>query len=336
MAIEIHVEYQQEYDSVEIYKVSVNSMEELSLIALLQGRNVYGKSCYLYDDETSVWIRIPSDRILRNVLDFNSKTFIVKFQEKSPNTSAASTPDKTSEPLSDGSRRIELFTSDNIEDLDPKELVYLPKDGSSGFELVLIHSSHLYGRLKTKLYEGIHPYAIEVTIDNDTKVTLSKRIWTQFLVRGKHHTVDKYLDLMATLLGNLGALEEKMKELHANDDLWGRVKIFHYDLMNFSGKESSQQRLNLYYSDYFMSSVYFSEEERQYLLDFPTSSGLCVKDILMIAFSDKGKEAGVLCTSHDIAPVVASVFGIRKAYEKKKKFQNALNSFEKVLAKKRK
>ena len=87
---------------------------------------------------------------------------------------------------------------------------------------------------------------------------------------------------------SIGALEARTKELHANDDLWSRVKIFYYDLMSFSSKESSRQRMNLYILCRLLHeevSIFFSKEEMHYLLDFPTSSEQSRRDVLTVAFN---------------------------------------------------
>ena len=84
-----------------------------------------------------------------------------------------------------------------------------------------------------------------------------------------------FLDFMATSSGNVTILERNLLELHENSILWNKVKVFHNDLKTFGRSADAQIRLD---SDpmafCFMSSIYFTDSELEYLHNFPTSSGL--------------------------------------------------------------
>eukprot|EP01035_Chromulina_nebulosa_P008767 gene8767-11857_t len=83
---------------------------------------------------------------------------------------------------------------------------------------------------------------------------------------------------------------------------------------------------------YFMSTAYFTHEEREVLLNFPTTSGITCEVYFKIMMERKLNELGnkaILCTSHDLAPAIAEIFGIKKGYEQEKKFRNAIKEFRK-------
>lgn len=106
-------------------------------------------------------------------------------------------------------------------------------------------------------------------------------------------------------------------------DLWLRLKCFHYDLKHF---ESGRARLENYGGEYYLSNRYFSASEFAYLLAFPIASGATARQCLMSMFADKGAVTEV-CTSHDVAPTIEKIYGIRKGFEGEKAFQKYFKSF---------
>jgi hypothetical protein len=140
---------------------------------------------------------------------------------------------------------------------------------------------------------------------------------------------------MATSLDNIITTVDKcLMDLHHNNILWNKVKVFHYDLQTFGQNIDAQRRLE---SDpmafCFMSSIYFTESELEYLLNFPTSSGLSCKNYLNVLIQSKiGPEFknATLCTSHDLATTFAKIYGIRKEYSKNKEFKTFLREFGKL------
>lgn len=126
---------------------------------------------------------------------------------------------------------------------------------------------------------------------------------------------------------NFTKRDKNLKALHDNKDLWMRLKMYHHDLKSFSSSEFARNRLLNTHHALFMSDCYFSDEERKYLLEFPTSSGLPLHAFLHEVL--EGKRDHELCTSHDLAPPIENVFGIRKGYEKEKLFGDTLKKFNK-------
>jgi hypothetical protein len=131
--------------------------------------------------------------------------------------------------------------------------------------------------------------------------------------------------------------EEKLKILHCDALLWNRIKIFIYDLLRFGNPELARNRLERAQCGPFMFSLpYFDEKQAQILLSFHTHEGLSVRDVLSVLMQKKFKSGPVildfahLCTSHDMAPSLQTVFGIRKGFDSEKNFRLALKEFDKV------
>ena len=124
--------------------------------------------------------------------------------------------------------------------------------------------------------------------------------------------------------------EKILRKLHENRDLWSRLKIYHYDLKKFSSNDFSCTRLSNTHQKFFMSDCYFNDDERQFLLDSPSPIGSTLKNYFMELQRTKQEAGAVLCSSHDLAPVIEEVFGIRKGYENEKAFLAALKKMNKA------
>ena len=119
-----------------------------------------------------------------------------------------------------------------------------------------------------------------------------------------------------------------LKTLHGNPELWLRVKMYHHDLKHFSSDPAAARRLSNTHQPLFMSDCYFSEDERGFLLQFCTATGTPLREI----FDEMNKSSGssVVCSSHDLAPIIERVFGIRKGYELEKQFIGGRKRFRKA------
>ncbi|GBB97795.1 hypothetical protein RclHR1_03070011 [Rhizophagus clarus] len=118
----------------------------------------------------------------------------------------------------------------------------------------------------------------------------------------------------------------KLKILRSNDELYYRVKIFVNDLLTFSSSEDARSRLEENpMAKFFLSNVYFNEKDIEYLLDFPTTSGLSVSKLLSVELSNKHQ----VCSSHELAPLLQETFEIQKGFQKEKGFKERLKKFEK-------
>ena len=136
-------------------------------------------------------------------------------------------------------------------------------------------------------------------------------------------------------LVNKELVNRELEILHSNKELIERLKIFIYDLLKFSSNDQSAQRLQTMlsrnYFEYYFTPYYFTETEIDYLVNFPTSSGLILKDLLDM-FRKSKLEEGVneVCTSHDIAPIMYKTFDIKKGFEKDKNFLKIVKKFKGV------
>jgi hypothetical protein len=129
---------------------------------------------------------------------------------------------------------------------------------------------------------------------------------------------------------------KNIRDLHNNKELWNKIKVFHYDLTTFGHNLESQKRLDHEPMAFcFMSSVYFTSSELEFLLKFPTPSGTC-KENLNLLIETKirdSKKNATLCASHDLGPAFARIFAIRKDYVKDKNFKKFLKVFGKDFGK---
>lgn len=107
----------------------------------------------------------------------------------------------------------------------------------------------------------------------------------------------------------------ELQKLHSDEELFYRIKIFVNDLLTFSDSEDARFRLEKDpMAKFFFSNEYFSGKDINYLLDFPTASGLSVSELLSVELSNKHK----VCSSHELAPLLQEIFGIQQSFQKEK------------------
>eukprot|EP01031_Cornospumella_fuschlensis_P025605 gene25605-30924_t len=184
-----------------------------------------------------------------------------------------------------------------------------------------VPAGNLLQDIKYDAERGICPFDVVLKANEQEEVKLTKDVWINCLLR-ENPKADLFLEYVVDGFRNLFVLGEKLKELRSNKDLWSRLKCFHYDLMHF---DKSQGRLEDYGGEFYMSHRYFSSEDVRYLLDFPTASGASARQCLQLVFQSKSGFA--VCTSHDLAPIVEKIYGIRKGYEEEKAFQTYFKKF---------
>ena len=117
------------------------------------------------------------------------------------------------------------------------------------------------------------------------------------------------------------AYAERLKALHADSELFSRLKDFVHDLVAF--KNNKRARLHLLQeptAEFYMSSAYFSPDEDQALLSFKRGDGLTLEEALQAVVARKLKHARdgtassyELCTSYDLTPVLQDHFTMSKA-----------------------
>ena len=115
-----------------------------------------------------------------------------------------------------------------------------------------------------------------------------------------------------------------LEDLHHDKALWMKLKIFVYDMLHFS--DAAQNRLIEGLANYCFG---------QRLLSFPTPNGLSLLQSLELRMESKRSALAAnessdaaICTSHDLAPLLLNVFGIRRGFAEEKIFVNAHKEFE--------
>lgn len=122
----------------------------------------------------------------------------------------------------------------------------------------------------------------------------------------------------------------RLKSLHQDhSNLLTKIKIFVYDLTWFSNDPEARARLERG-DQYCMSEIYFSADDRDFIMKFPTPTGLSFAQHIDLTMRDKAKSGkNEICTSHDLVPMITKVFGIQKGFQDERKFKDALKVFEK-------
>eukprot|EP01039_Chlorochromonas_danica_P008937 gene8937-9860_t len=298
-----------------IYECSLQeSMNPLNFDTILGQRPLI--NCWLEDSMTKVWIRVPRIEVLRLLIQENScregNVFKLRFQSsnKSPNaTTPQLTPTVNIEDTPETAWALSAAEMEEVDDMD--DMVVIQQESDQLFDAE----------------KGISPFDVVVTSEDQNhqrqEVKLTRQVWMKCLLRGNPKET-LFMDYISARFQNVLNRDRRLIELHNNVDLWLRLKCFHYDLMHFNEEASS--RLQGYGGEYYMSNRYFSSTELDFLLNFPTASGATARQSFQILFSSKGQITEV-CTSHDIAPAMEKIFGIRKGFEDEKAFKEYFKKF---------
>ena len=128
-------------------------------------------------------------------------------------------------------------------------------------------------------------------------------------------------------MNSINNFEIKLRELHSNENLMFKLKVFIRDLMIFNNEALSF--LSVKYPEYYFTTYHFTENEIEFFLNFPTSSGLICKDVLSILIKQKINSLnGEVCISHDIAPFMYSMFNINRNLMRDQTFIKKANKFK--------
>lgn len=360
--MKFNIIYEDSSGASEKFVASITDYLKIEYDQLLQGRKM--SNLFLKDTDTNMWIRIPSIKVLRCLLSAVSDevaavSIIFSELDVSPNQSRQSSPGSGENPdeIDDFFHRVSRmrfdfkdestlggrsaanslgpFTMNDVSDILAQELLILPDDDDPEMT-IRIHAPSLLVYIRSEVFDGTHIYDITVQAQSERKmlkITLKKNIWTTYLLR-VNGCSGIFLDFMASSLGNVTMLDRSLLELHQKSILLNKVKVFHNDLKTFGQSAEAQKRLDADPMAFcFMSSVYFTEIELEYLYSFPTSSGLTCKEYLCALIESKigsGIKNATLCTSHDLATAFAKIYGIRKEYSKDTQFKKFLKDFGKV------
>ncbi|CAG8599764.1 14113_t:CDS:1 [Funneliformis mosseae] len=328
--------------------LTITDLEDVNLNAFRTMLNVdFDYVCWIKESTEEYWIRILDDRLLKFLFStyyVNSERIFIVFRSKgqpSPNLSIDDCFQKLSLSTTSVDNDIEPFTETPLKELDSTEIMIIENIAVSwslfsdfitsklgeGVSLLNISLSAEKG---IESQSGVVTFCVDIKVLHKQVINLiscenKKLILITFVFKG----ADCLLELFTSTCENIMSYEIELKKLHKEDEsLFYKIQIFVNDLLTFDSSEDARSRLDENpTAKILFSDVYFSVEEIEYLLSFPTSSGLPVSILLNVALSDK-INSYQLCTSHDLAP--QQVFNVRKGFQKENGFKNNLKKFEKT------
>lgn len=352
------VNYVYEYDNGDVDKLTesfINSKNIVieNIINKFKGNNDNDPKCWIYHITTMTWIACTNNLILSYLIEALIKennndsniTILVRENHNSPNRTPILYFDNKS--VSNNSfqselsilNKIEPFTRSLIDKIDDKSsLIEIPSNKYLGGGY-LLDSDYLIDFLKSKLYMGEEFFRIGLYFENSKnnsseEIIFTNDIWTKYFVRCNVNS-EELLIFFSEIFKTAMEYRIEIKKFHENTDLFERVKILIYDLLKFNSNNDSEKRLcsiSVNNPGYYFNPSYFTENEIEYLINFPTSSGLILKNLLDI-FRKMKFEEGIteVCSSHDIAPILYKVFEIRKGFDKDKNFIKFVKKFKSLV-----
>ncbi|CAI2172096.1 1170_t:CDS:2 [Funneliformis geosporum] len=329
--------------------LTINGLEDVNVEAFSNALNVnFDYVCWIRTPKEEYWLIILDDSHLKFIFStyyVNCERIFVVFRSKgqpSPNTNFSDTTflnenvnvtsnQKLSLSTASVDNEIEPFTQTPLKELDTSEIMII--------ENIAVSWSSFSDFITSKLGEGVSLFNItlsaEIRNGEIVMIQLTRPTWTRYILR-KHEGADTLLELFVSTCENKMNYEIELKKLNKeNSSLFYKIQIFVNDLLTFGSSENARSRLKEDpTAKLFLSSVYFNEEEIEYLLNFPTTSGLPLSRFFDVALADK-IVSHKLCSSHDLAPLIQQVFNVRKDFQKDKGFKNTLKFFEKNWKKRR-
>jgi hypothetical protein len=356
--MEIEIIYEYENDEKSKRKLQIDKSTNLvikNILDLFNDRNVENPKMWLFHIPTMTWIMSPNDIVLNYLIkafieemnnDFNI-TLLIRETLLSPNSTPfieisdnISVSNYSLNSNNDNSEftignNLEPFSQEEIDNMDKSTLIYIP---SIQYENIIfgIDSDYIINFVKSELYRGEAFFDISLNFENNEigtfeTIIFTKQIWTKIFIRDNINS-EKLLDFFSMIFEKSISYEKEIKLIHKNIDLSNRLKLFINDLTKFNSNKLSRTRLqdvSAIYPNYYFSTFHFTEDEIEYLINFPTSSGLILKDLLDCFIADKIKEgAQEICTSHDIAPIMYKTFGISKNFDKDKTYITFAKKFK--------
>lgn len=143
---------------------------------------------------------------------------------------------------------------------------------------------------------------------------------------------DKLLQKFTEFCERSFSYEARVKQLHQKDEnLFMKIKIFVNELNSFNNDPNTRARLESG-DQFYMSDIYFTENERDYIMNFPTANGLSFLEHMNYTMQQKAKGGSTeICAAHDLVPIFIRVFDIRKGFKDEKTFINAKKKFLKLM-----
>lgn len=207
---------------------------------------------------------------------------------------------------------IEPFTSDKI---------LIPSNIFTN-QYYALYTSSLITFLKSQLAKGNRFFYIEFSCKEEI-IVFTKELWTEYLLK-RYHNNESLIHFYTDIFHNLSNYSTLLHSLQNNNNLYLRLKFFIYDLLKYNHERL--QFLSNRYPEYYFSRFHFSEDEIDFFVHFPTSTGLLYKDLFNEFKKDKNKIE--LCTSHDLAPFIYNIFVISKHFCKDLSFIKNYKKFK--------
>ena len=346
----VHILYEKiDEELYEIY-THLDQIQDLSLVELINLINMNlnkDAKCLIYIEEADSWVLCKND----STLIFMIRSFLndeltddieIMFKENklSPNQSLCSESknsvstkgsiineyNETKTILND----IEPFTYEDIIDIERNRLIAIPSEKLQN-SFFMIDSLSIISFVKNELYSGKNFFDIELEISDKNGgseiIKFNKSLWTKYLARNNNNS-EELLEFFGQTFYNVSNHENELRRLNLNQDLLFRLKVFIDDMIKFNNDTLCYLSLNN--PNYYFTSYHFSESEIEYLLNFPTSSGLTYRELFDIFMRNKKSE---ICTSHDIAPFIYKTFGISKNFNKDASFNKNAKKFKGINSK---
>ncbi|KAJ3186064.1 hypothetical protein HDU85_000979 [Gaertneriomyces sp. JEL0708] len=230
-----------------------------------------------------------------------------------------------SEPHNDG----DPFSLERVEDLANRRIIF-----TDGDTTIAVDGEHLLDLVTSKAAAATALDDIVLECDYGS-IRLTTEVWATAALRNNIFTSD-FIRLIIGMCSSFKKYPNALKHLHQSP-LWMKIKLYLSDLLRFSFDEGARDRLETdFNARYYLTNAYFTADEAQLVLHFPSGLGLTFEQLLEVLMKQKIDQSKAgnsrdfsLCTSHDLAPVVKEVFGIRKGFEDEKTFVMASKAFEK-------
>ena len=346
--INILVEY---VTSLQILVQSSVSGKERSKVSLLTLKDISemckcsdpSKLSYFWildttSSSTPVYVRVLNDDYLRALCNLHiaggaiNLTFRAQCDSQSPNSSPKTSP-TTATPTPKPLNEVDPFTLGNIDSVAPEDLVNLPcPDG-----FISVEGESLLEFINHEICAGTSVFRVQIVAygarGKRHVSMLTQEVWNVHLIRA-HKSCMHFSGRLCTLLEGYIQHEQSQRLLEQDLDLVNRLRFFHRDLVTYGHNKDAQCRLDSSVATFYMSTLYFTLEQKARLMDFVTARGVRAEDALRTQLDSRSAGADhPTCTAHTLAPLIAEVYGLSRNYHEKRSFVDAYKSFGKATRK---
>jgi hypothetical protein len=323
--MQLTIDYEGEHYTTNLF----TQLDDISLADVLGDRALL--NCFISDRVCNTWSRVPCIEILRLFLKEYpaGETAQLRFQHEkhSPTTSPPLPPSKDAKDWS-----LPLHTREVVSGQPIKDVVVI--QSAPGGPKLSVRAESLLTDIKVAAESGTHAFSVTVVGESAdgglVTVELTRSVWLRCLLTGNAHS-ELFLSYLLAGFENCCKLAEKQRELKANKKLLLHLKFFVHDLMRFDDDKASA-RLHRDVGELYFSGTYFSEEERSFLLDFPTATSCTARECIQLMFQRKGDALREVCTSHDLAPILQHIYQLPQDFHHGADFKKKYKEFIKSCA----